>query len=104
MDLVGRTLGQFEIVAQLGQGGMATVYKAYQANLQRHVALKVLSPALSENEDLVRRFLREAQSAAALHHPNVIVIHDVGSAEGVHYIVTEYLEGVTLAQRLEQCI
>jgi serine/threonine-protein kinase len=101
MDLVGRTLGQFEIIEQLGKGGMATVYKAYQASLQRHVALKVLSPALAENADLVRRFLREAQSAAALHHPNVIVIHDVGSAQDLHFIVTEYLEGLTLAQRLE---
>ena len=101
MDLVGRTLGQYEIIEPLGKGGMATVYKAYQSSLQRHVALKVLSPALAEDPDLVRRFLREAQSAAALHHPNVIVIHDVGSDEDIHYIVAEYLEGVTLAQLLE---
>jgi serine/threonine protein kinase len=101
MDLTGRTLGQFEIVDQVGKGGMATVYKAYQASLQRHVALKVLAPALAQDADLVRRFLREAQSAAALHHPNVVVIHDVGSDEDIHYIVAEYLEGVTLAKLLD---
>ena len=101
MDLIGRTLGQYEIVEPLGKGGMATVYKAYQASLQRHIALKVLSPVLAEDPDLVRRFLREAQSAAALHHPNVVVIHDVGSEANTHYIVAEYLEGVTLAQLLD---
>ena len=76
MDLVGETLGQFQIIEELGKGGMAVVYKAYQANLQRHVAIKVLSPKLTDDVDLVKRFLREARSAAALHHSNVIVIHD----------------------------
>ncbi len=102
MELVGKTLGQFEVVQQLGKGGMATVYKAYQANLQRHVAIKVLLPSLAEDMDLVKRFLREAQSAAALHHPNVITIHDVGSEDKIHYIVMEYLEGMTLAELLAQ--
>lgn len=102
MELVGKTLGHFEIVQQLGRGGMATVYKAYQANLQRHVAIKVLLPSLAEDMDLVKRFLREAQSAAALRHPNVITIHDVGSEEQTHYIVMEYLEGMTLAELLAQ--
>ena len=102
MDLVGKTLGQFQIIEELGKGGMATVYKAYQPNLQRHVAIKVLSPKLTDDIDLVKRFLREARSAAALHHPNVIVIHDVGSEGDIHYISTEYVEGMTLAALLEQ--
>jgi len=102
MDLVGETLGQFQIIKEVGKGGMATVYRAYQANLQRHVALKVLSPILAEDVDLVKRFLREARSAAALHHPNVIVIHDVGSQDNLHFIVSEFLEGVTLAELLRQ--
>jgi serine/threonine protein kinase len=101
MNLVGTTLGQFQIVEELGKGGMATVYKAYQASLHRHVALKVLLPALAQDMDVVKRFLREAQTAAALRHPNVITIYDVGSQEDVHYIVAEYLEGVTLAQLLD---
>jgi|GEM_PF-416278 len=100
MDLVGKTLGHFEIVQELGKGGMATVYKAYQPSLQRYVAIKVLLPSLAEDMDLVKRFLREAQSAAALRHPNVITIHDVGSEGQIHYIVMEYLEGMTLAELL----
>lgn len=102
MELVDRTLGQFQIVAQVGKGGMATVYKAYQTNLQRYVALKVLSPRLADDVELVKRFLREARSAAALRHPNVIIIHDVVSQGNVHYIVSELLEGITLAQLLQQ--
>jgi serine/threonine protein kinase len=102
MEPVVRTLGQFQIVAQVGKGGMATVYKAYQTNLQRYVALKVLSPRLADDLELVKRFLREARSAAALRHPNVMVIHDVVSEGDVHYIVSELLEGITLAQLLQQ--
>jgi serine/threonine protein kinase len=102
MNLVGETLGQFQIVEEVGKGGMATVYRAYQPNLQRYVAIKVLMPSLAEDMDLVKRFLREARSAAALHHPNVITIHDVGSQGDTHYIVSEYLEGMTLGDLLKQ--
>ncbi|MBN1640193.1 MAG: serine/threonine protein kinase [Anaerolineae bacterium] len=102
MELLNQTLGRFQIVEKLGKGGMATVYKAYQTNLQRYVAIKVLSPALADDLDLVKRFLREARSAAALQHPNVIIIHDVDSEENVHYIVSEFLEGATLAQLMQQ--
>lgn len=102
MDLVDQTLGQFQIIEQVGKGGMAIVYKAYQANLQRHVAIKVLSPKLADDMDLVKRFLREARSAAAIQHPNVMIIHDVGSEGEIHYIVTEFLEGMTLGQLLQQ--
>ena len=69
-------MGQFQIMEELGKGGMATVYKAYQLNLQRHVAIKVLSPKLTDDMSLVKRFQREARSAAAMHHPNVIVVYD----------------------------
>jgi len=102
MDLVGQNLGQFQIIEELGKGGMATVYKAYQPNLRRYVAIKVLLPTLAEDLDLVKRFLREARSAAAFHHPNVIVVHDVGSEGNIHYIVSEYLEGCTLGQLLKE--
>lgn len=98
MDLIGKTLGKYEIVEELGKGGMATVYKAYQTHLQRHVAIKVLLPSLAEDIELVKRFLREARSAAALSHPNVIEIYDVGSEGNTHYIVSEFLEGSTLGQ------
>jgi serine/threonine protein kinase len=102
MELADRMLGQFQIVEQVGKGGMATVYKAYQTNLQRYVALKVLSPRLADDLELVKRFLREARSAAALRHPNVMIIHDVGSEGDLHYIVSELLEGIPLAQLLQQ--
>jgi serine/threonine protein kinase len=102
MDLVDQTLGQFQIVEQVGKGGMAIVYKAYQPSLQRHVAIKVLSPKLSDDMDLVKRFLREARSAAKLVHPGVLTIHDVGTEGEIHYIVSELLEGMTLAQLLQQ--
>jgi tRNA A-37 threonylcarbamoyl transferase component Bud32 len=102
MDLVDQTLGQFQIVEQIGKGGMAIVYKAYQASLQRHVAIKVLSPKLSDDMDLVKRFLREATSAGNLRHPNVLIIHDVGSEGDIHYIVSELLEGMTLARLLQE--
>ena len=102
MDLVGQNLGQFQVIEELGKGGMATVYKAYQPSLQRYVAIKVLSPTLAEDLDLVKRFLREARSAAALQHPNVMVVHDVSSEGNIHYIVSEYLDGSTLAQLLKE--
>lgn len=102
MDLAGETLGQFQIIEQVGKGGMAIVYKAYQASLQRHVAIKVLAPKLADDMDLVRRFKREATAAAALHHGNVLTIHDVASEGEIHYIVTEFLEGMTLAELLQQ--
>ena len=102
MNLVGTTLGQFQVIEELGRGGMATVYKAFQPALGRYVALKVLLPNLAQDERLVQRFLREARAAAALKHPHVITIYDIGSENDIHYIVTEYLDGLTLAQLLEQ--
>jgi serine/threonine protein kinase len=81
---------------------MATVYKAFQERLNRYVALKVLLPSLAQDPKLVTRFLREAETAAALKHPHVITIHDIDSQDDIHYIVAEYLEGLTLAQLLEQ--
>jgi serine/threonine protein kinase len=102
MSLVGTKIGQFEVIEELGRGGMATVYKAYQESLNRYVALKVLLPSLAQDANLVQRFLREAEAAAALKHPHVITIHDIGSQGDLHYIVAEYLEGLTLAQLLEQ--
>jgi predicted Ser/Thr protein kinase len=95
-SLVGKTLGQYQIVQELGRGGMAVVYKAYQPSLTRYVAIKVLPPQLSFDEDFVERFVREARGAAMLHHPNIITIHDVSEQDGIHYFVMEYLTGKTL--------
>ncbi|MEJ2737544.1 MAG: protein kinase, partial [Anaerolineae bacterium] len=76
--MVGKTLGNYQIVEELGRGGMAVVYRAYQPSLNRDVAIKVLPPQLSFDQEFVERFQREAKAAAKLRHPNIVVIHDVG--------------------------
>jgi predicted Ser/Thr protein kinase len=101
-DLTGKMLGNYQILEELGRGGMAVVYRAYQASLNRYVAVKVLPPQLSFDQEFVERFLREARAAAGLRHPNIVVIHDVGQEGGVYYIVMEYLEGRTLKEVIEQ--
>ncbi len=97
----GRRLGKYEIQGEIGRGGMATVYKAFDPDLQRPVALKVLSPHLASSEQVMRRFEREATTAANLKHPNIVVIYDVGSAEGFHFLVMELLEGRTLRDEIQ---
>lgn len=101
MDLIGRRLGNYEITEELGRGGMAAVYRAYQPSLNRHVAIKVLAPQLSFDQQFVERFQREARAAANLRHPNIVVIHDVARQQDVYYIVMELLEGRTLKQLIE---
>ena len=98
MDLEGKRLGQYQIIEELGRGGMAVVYKAYQPSLNRYVAIKVLPPQFAFDDEFVQRFLREARSAAALHHPNIMTIHDVSHQDGYYFIVMEYVEGKTLDQ------
>lgn len=102
MDLEGRQLGNYQILEEIGRGGMAVVYRAYQPSLNRDVAIKVLPPQLSFDQQFVERFQREAKAAARLRHPNIVVIHDVGHYDGIYYIVMEYLEGRTLKQLIEQ--
>ncbi len=101
-DLIGKTIGNYQIVAELGRGGMAVVYRAYQPSLNRHVAIKVLPAQLALDREFVERFLREARAAAGLRHPNIVIVHDVGQDKGLYYIVMEYLEGRTLKQLIEQ--
>lgn len=93
---VGHRLGRFEILGQLGAGGMGDVYRAHDSQLGRDVAIKVLPTAFSSDPDRLRRFEREARAAASLNHPNIIAVHDVGLHDGVPFIVTELLEGQTL--------
>jgi len=102
MDLVGRRLGNYDIVEEIGRGGMAVVYRAYQRSLNRHVAIKVLAPQLSFDQQFVERFQREARAAAKLQHPNIVVIHDVAHQQGIYFLVMELLEGRTLKQLIEQ--
>lgn len=97
LDLTGKNLGNYKIVGKLGQGGMATVYKAHELSLNRMVALKVLSSQLSEDKAYIKRFQREAQAAAQLNHPNIVQIYAIGEEQGVHYFAMEYIKGKSLS-------
>ena len=97
LDLAGKNLGNYKIVGKLGQGGMATVCKAHELSLNRMVALKVLSPQLSEDKAYIKRFQREAQAAAQLNHPNIVQIYAIGEEQGVYYFAMEYIKGKSLA-------
>ena len=96
IDLVGKTLGQYRIVGELGRGGMAIVYEAYQPSLNRAVAIKVLPQQFTFDKTFVQRFLQEARAAAKLEHPNIVAIHDVGEQDGVFYFVMQKLTGEPL--------
>jgi serine/threonine protein kinase len=96
----GVRLGAYQILGELGRGGMATVYRAYQPTLEREVALKVLPDFLVEQPGFKARFHREAVAVARLQHPNILSVFDHGEQDGVTYIVSEYVEGGTLAARL----
>src|SRR6266516_4390354 len=102
--LVGRSLGQFRIVERIGAGGMATVFKAYQPNLDRYVAIKVLPAYHARDPIFVKRFVQEARAVAKLVHPNILQIHDFGEQDNITYIVMEYVEGGTLKDRLKRPI
>src|SRR5712691_3087993 len=96
----GARLGPYEIVAPLGAGGMGEVYKAQDTRLERTVAIKVLPQHLSSSAEVRQRFEREAKTISQLSHPHICALYDVGNQDGVEYLVMEYLEGDTLAQRL----
>jgi serine/threonine protein kinase len=101
--LIGRKLGQFIIKERIGAGGMATVFKAFQPNLERYVAIKVLPAFHAQDQVFVKRFVMEARSVARLAHPNIVQIHDFGQEDdNVFYIVMEYVDGGTLKDRLKQ--
>jgi serine/threonine protein kinase len=96
----GTRLGSYEILAAIGAGGMGEVYRAHDPRLGRDVAIKVLPAALSADADRLRRFEQEARAAAALNHPNILTVHEIGTHDGQPYIVSELLEGKTLRDAL----
>jgi eukaryotic-like serine/threonine-protein kinase len=100
--MIGKTLGHYEISTKIGEGGMGVVYLAHDTSLNRQVAIKLLPEFLSQDIAARKRFVREARSAAALDHPFICAIHEVGETEGKSFIVMEYLEGQTLRDRLAQ--
>jgi eukaryotic-like serine/threonine-protein kinase len=101
-NLVGRTLGHYRILSLIGAGGMGEVYRASDPRLGREVAVKVLPEHLAKNPEALSRFEREAKVVAALSHPNILAIHDVGEEQGIRYAVMEFLDGETLRDLLNQ--
>ncbi len=95
----GTTLGPYEILSPIGAGGMGEVYKARDTRLERIVAIKVLPEHVASDPDLKQRFEREARTVAALNHPHICTLHDIGSQDGIDFLVMEYLDGQTLAER-----
>ncbi len=96
----GKKLGPYEIVAPLGSGGMGEVYRARDTRLDRTVAIKVLNSTVESSPELKQRFEREARIISRLNHPHICTLHDVGHQDGTDFLVMEYLEGETLAQRI----
>ena len=102
-NLIGQSIGRYHILEQLGEGGMATVYKAYDTRLERDVAVKVLRTELfapSVFERILKRFEREAKALGKLSHPNIVNVHDYGEHDNQPYLVMEYLPGGTLKDKL----
>jgi len=96
----GTRLGPYEILSPIGAGGMGEVYKARDTRLGRDVAVKVLPAECASDPERLRRFEQEARAAAALHHPNILVLRDLATHDSAPYIVTELLDGETLSDRL----
>ena len=92
-SLAGRQLGPYQVLGVIGAGGMGVVYKARDTHLDRLVAIKVLPPEKVADPERKRRFVQEAKAASALNHPNIITIHDIGSENGIDFIVMEYVQG-----------
>src|SRR5262245_697158 len=99
-SMTGQSLGSYQILSQLGAGGMGEVYRARDNRLDRTVALKILPGEVAADADRLRRFVREAKAASALNHPHVATIYEIGEAEGVNFIAMEYIEGRTLAAEI----
>src|ERR1700691_1565559 len=99
--LAGTKLGPYEIVAPIGAGGMGEVFRAKDTRLGRDVAIKVLPETFAKDADRLRRFEQEARSVAALNHPNILAIHDIGEHNGAPFLVSELLEGGRLRAQLD---
>jgi serine/threonine protein kinase len=101
-ELAGKTLGRYEVLSLLGTGGTAIVYKAFHPELEQYRALKVLPPEIASDRTRMRRFRREAKAVSRLSHPNIAKVFELREESGVHFIVLEYVDGETLADRLKQ--
>src|SRR5437868_5698069 len=100
--LIGKRLGQYEVIGLLGEGGMAGVYRARQSSIKRDVAIKVIKPGLIQMGEFVKRFEREAETIASLNHPHIIKIFDYGKQDDMVYLVMELLTGGSLAELIRR--
>ena len=96
----GTRLGRYEVLSLLGKGGMGEVYLAHDTQLRRQVAIKVLPGEVTKNRNLLSRFEQEAYAASSLNHPNILTIYEFGVQDGIHFIATEYIDGVSLRQHI----
>ena len=101
-DLAGKQLGPYQIVSQLGIGGMATVFKAYQPKMDRYIALKVLPRHFSKKSEFVSRFSQEARVIAQLEHPHILPVHDFGESDGYTYLAMRLVEGGSLSDLMKK--
>src|SRR5437867_7683177 len=99
-SLIGQHLGCYRVEAVAGVGGMGVVYLACDERLGRKVALKLLPQSMVANEAALRRLEREARTASALNHPNIVTVHEIGEVNSTHYVATEFIEGTTLRERM----
>jgi tetratricopeptide (TPR) repeat protein len=97
----GKQFGHYVIRSQIGAGGMGEIYLAEDTRLERKIALKILPESVAQDEERMQRFVREAKSASALNHPNIITIYEIGETDNTHFIATEYIEGETLREQLK---
>ncbi len=100
--MIGRTLSHYKVLEEISRGGMGIVYKALDLKLNREVALKVLPPELVSDPDRKRRFVQEAQAAAALKHPNIAVVYEIDEVDGVDFIAMELIEGEKLSDLMDR--
>src|ERR1700738_5203869 len=98
----GQTLSHYRILSTLGAGGMGEVYLAQDTKLDRKVALKILPSELATDEDRMRRFVQEAKATAALNHPNIAHIYEIGESNGTNFIAMEFVDGVTLSEKIHR--
>src|SRR5437867_237021 len=102
MIAAGTKLGRHEIRSKVGEGGMGEVYSAQDTKLDRKVALKILPAEVASNRDRMERFVREAKSAAALNHPNIAHIYEIGEDKGTHFIAMEFVDSQTLREKIHR--
>src|SRR6202049_3199195 len=98
--MISQVLGHYRVLEKIGSGGMGEGYRGSDERLGRAVPLKILNPSLANDQDRLRRFEQESRAAAALSHPNIVAIYDIGMHDGAPYIVSELLEGQTMRERL----